>query len=168
MVSITAAPRTSARSGALMALGSMSCVQLGLAVSVHLFGEVGPLGAAWLRLAWAAVILLAAVRPRPWRFRRPVLLATVALGIATGGVTMLFMLAVARLPLVTVSALEFLGPLGVAVAPSGLEGVELVEDRGGIAVIFGGGQLDADNAACTDDSTKQEHQLSLRFVAKAD
>ena len=99
-----------------MALGSMSCVQLGLALSVHLFGEVGPLGAAWLRLAWAAVILLAAVRPRPWRFRRPVLLATVALGIATGGVTMLFMLAVARLPLGTVSALEFLGPLGVAIA----------------------------------------------------
>ncbi len=119
MVSITAAPRTSARSGTLMALGSMSCVQLGLALSVHLFGEVGPLGAAWLRLAWAAVILLAAVRPRPWRFRRSVLLATVALGIATAGVTMLFMMAVARLPLGAASALEFLGPLGVAVARGG-------------------------------------------------
>ena len=116
MVSSTAAPRTSARSGTLMALGSMSCVQLGLALSVHLFGEVGPLGAVWLRLACAAVILLAAVRPRPWRFRRSVLLATVALGIATAGLTMLFMLAVARLPLGTASALEFLGPLGVAVA----------------------------------------------------
>ena len=102
-----------------MALGSMSCVQLGLALSVHLFGEIGPLGAVWLRLAWAAVILLAAVRPRPWRFRRPVLLATVALGLATGGVTMLFMVAVARLPLGTASALEFLGPLGVAVARAG-------------------------------------------------
>ena len=116
MVSMAAAPRTSARSGTLMALGSMSFVQLGLALSVHLFGEVGPLGAAWLRLAWAAVILLAAVRPRPWRFRRSVLLAAVALGIATAGVTMLFMVAVARLPLGTASALEFLGPLGVAVA----------------------------------------------------
>jgi inner membrane transporter RhtA len=116
MVSIAAAPRSSARSGTLMALGSMSCVQLGLALSVSLFGEVGPLGAAWLRLALAAVILLAAVRPRPWRFRRPVLLATVALGIATAGMTMLFMVAVSRLPLGTASALEFLGPLGVAVA----------------------------------------------------
>ncbi len=116
MVSITAAPRTSARSGTVLALGSMSCVQLGLALSVHLFGAVGPLGAAWLRLAWAAVILLAAVRPRPWRFRRSVLLATVCLGLATAGMTMLFMVAVARLPLGTASALEFLGPLGVAVA----------------------------------------------------
>ena len=118
MVSI-AAPRTSARAGTLMALGSMSCVQLGLALSVHLFGEVGPMGTVWLRLAWAAVILLAAVRPRPWRFRRPVLLTTIALGIVTAGVTMLFMAAVARLPLGTASALEFLGPLGVAVARGG-------------------------------------------------
>src|ERR1700735_1311318 len=119
MVSTTAAPRTSARSGTLMAVGSMSCVQLGLALSVHLIGEVGPLGAAWLRLAWAAVILLVAARPRPWRFRRPVLLATVALGLATAGMTMFFMLAAARLPLGTASALEFLGPLTVAVFHNG-------------------------------------------------
>jgi len=99
-----------------MAVGSMTCVQLGLALSVPLFGQVGPLGAVWLRLAWAGVILLIAVRPRPWRFRRPMLLAAVALGVVTAGVTMLFMAAVARLPLGTASALEFLGPLGVAVA----------------------------------------------------
>jgi inner membrane transporter RhtA len=40
----------------------------------------------------------------------------VALGTVTAGVTILFMEAVARLPLGTASALEFLGPLGVAVA----------------------------------------------------
>jgi inner membrane transporter RhtA len=119
MVSITAAPRTSARSGTLMALGSMSFIQLGLALSVHLFAEIGPLGTVWLRLAWGAVILLAVARPRPWRFRRRVLLATVALGIVTAGVTMLFIAAVARMPLGTASALEFLGPLGVAVARGG-------------------------------------------------
>ena len=105
-----------ARAGTLMAVGSMSLVQLGLALSVPLFGQVGPLGAVWLRLAWAAVILAVAVRPRPWRFRRPILLAAVALGVVTAGVTMLFMAAIARLPLGTASALEFLGPLGVAVA----------------------------------------------------
>ena len=99
-----------------MAVGSMTLVQIGLALSVPLFAEMGPLGTVWLRLAWAAVILLVAVRPRPWRFRRPILLATVALGVVTAGVTMLFMAAIARLPLGTASALEFLGPLGVAVA----------------------------------------------------
>ena len=99
-----------------MAVGSMTCVQVGLALSVPLFAEIGPLGTVWLRLAWAAVILLVAVRPRPWRFRRPILLATVALGVVTAGVTMLFMAAIARMPLGVASALEFLGPLGVAVA----------------------------------------------------
>ncbi len=104
------------RAGTLMAVGSMTLVQLGLALSVPLFGQIGPLGAVWLRLAWAAVILVAVVRPKPWRFRRPILLATIALGTVTAGVTMLFMASVARLPLGTASALEFLGPLGVAVA----------------------------------------------------
>jgi inner membrane transporter RhtA len=110
---VTAKP---ARAGTLMAVGSMTCVQLGLALSVPLFGQVGPLGAVWLRLAWAGLILLVAVRPRPWRFRRRVQVATVALGVVTAAMTMLFMAAVARLPLGTASALEFLGPLGVAVA----------------------------------------------------
>jgi inner membrane transporter RhtA len=115
MIAAAAPPRSAARAGTLMAVGSMTCVQIGLALSVPLFGLVGPLGAVWLRLAWAGVILLVAVRPRPWRFRRPILLATVALGVVTAGVTMFFMAAIARLPLGTASALEFLGPLGVAV-----------------------------------------------------
>ena len=77
---------------------------------------IGPEGAAWLRLAWAAVLLLVLVRPRPLAFTRTGLLACVALGVVTAGLTLFFMAAVARLPLGTASALEFLGPLGVAVA----------------------------------------------------
>ncbi|MBA2558467.1 MAG: EamA family transporter [Propionibacteriales bacterium] len=96
----------------------MLCVQLGLAASVGLFDSIGPEGASWLRLAWAGVILLVLVRPRPRDFGRRGLLAAVALGVVTAGVTMLFMASVTRLPLGTASALEFLGPLGVAVARS--------------------------------------------------
>jgi len=118
MTIATRPARSRARTGSLLALGSMTCVQLGLALSVGLFGETGPLGAAWLRLAWGGLILLAACRPRPWRLPRQALLAAVALGVVTGGVTMLFMEAVARIPLGTASALEFLGPLGVAVTRS--------------------------------------------------
>src|ERR1700750_2972980 len=110
---------TPARPAPLMAVGSMTCVQIGLALSVPLFGQLGPLGTVWLRLAWAAVILVVVVRPRPWRFRRPILLATVVLGTVTAGVTMLFMPSIPGLPLGTASALEFLGPLGVAVARAG-------------------------------------------------
>ncbi|GAA1476554.1 EamA family transporter [Nocardioides aestuarii] len=105
-----------ARTGAAMALASMTCVQLGLAVSVGLIDDLGTAGVAWLRLAWAGVLLLVLVRPRPSSFTRSSLTACVALGTVTAGVTLLFMAAVERLPLGTASALEFLGPLGVAIA----------------------------------------------------
>lgn len=99
-----------------MALASMTCVQLGLAASVGLMDHLGAAGTAWLRLAWAGTLLLLVVRPRPSAFTRSSLVASVALGVVTAGVTILFMAALTRLPLGTASALEFLGPLGVAVA----------------------------------------------------
>lgn len=105
-----------ARTGALMAMASMLCVQIGLAVAVGLIDEIGAEGAAWLRLAWAGVLMLAIVRPRPSAFTRSAFWTCVALGVVTAGVTMLFMAALSRIPLGTASALEFLGPLGVAVA----------------------------------------------------
>jgi inner membrane transporter RhtA len=99
-----------------MALASMTFVQLGVAASVGLFDRVGPAGAAWLRLAWAGVLLLVLVRPRPSAFDRRSFVACVGLGVVTAAITMLFLAAVARLPIGTASAIEFLGPLGVAVA----------------------------------------------------
>jgi inner membrane transporter RhtA len=62
--------------------------------------------------------LLVLVRPRLRDLSRSTLLAATALGVVTAGLTMLFMASVARIPLGTASALEFLGPLGVAVARS--------------------------------------------------
>jgi inner membrane transporter RhtA len=104
------------RTGVLMATGSMVCVQIGLALSIGLMDRIGAEGAAWLRLAWAGLILLAVVRPRPSAFTRSTFMACVVLGVVTAGVTMLFMASVDRIPLGTAAALEFLGPLGVAVA----------------------------------------------------
>jgi inner membrane transporter RhtA len=99
-----------------MALASMTCVQLGLAASIGLMDQSGASAVAWLRLSWAGVLLLVWVRPRPSVFTRSSLLSCVALGVVTAGVTMLFMASVERLPLGVASALEFLGPLGVAIA----------------------------------------------------
>ncbi|MEO5832431.1 MAG: EamA family transporter [Nakamurella sp.] len=113
---MTHEPRLSpARTGALLAVASMSCVQLGLAASVGLFDRLGSAGTAWLRLAWAGVVLF--VLLRPWRIRisRSSLLVCITLGLVTATLTVLFMAAVERLPLGTASALEFLGPLAVAV-----------------------------------------------------
>jgi len=107
---------TAARTGTSLAIGSMLLVQVGLAISVSLIDDVGAEGAAWLRLAWAGLLVPLLVRPRLRALGRRALLTSAALGLVTAGITMLFMAAIARLPLGTASALEFLGPLGVAVA----------------------------------------------------
>ncbi|MDR3664380.1 MAG: EamA family transporter [Mycobacterium sp.] len=104
-----------ARNGALMTVASMMSVQLGAALAVDLMDGVGPLGVAWVRLAWAGTLMLLFVRPRPSSFTRSAVLSCVMLGVATAGFTLLFMEAVSRIPLGTASALEFLGPLAIAV-----------------------------------------------------
>jgi inner membrane transporter RhtA len=99
-----------------MAIAAIVFVQLGLAASVGLFDRIGPEGAACLRLAYAGLLLLVLVRPRRSQFSREGFRGSLLLGIAIAGVTFCFMAAIARLPLGTAAALEFLGPLGVAVA----------------------------------------------------
>ncbi|WP_020548149.1 EamA family transporter [Embleya scabrispora] len=103
-----------AATGALMAVAAMSTVQLGLALSVPLIDRLGALGTAGLRLAWAGLLLLVLVRPRRRDFTGRDLWACTLLGVVSGGLMLFFMLAVARLPLGTASALEFLGPLAVS------------------------------------------------------
>jgi inner membrane transporter RhtA len=46
-----------------MAIASMLCVQAGLAVSIGLSEQLGAEGVAWLRLAWAGLIVLILARP---------------------------------------------------------------------------------------------------------
>ena len=104
-----------ARSGAFMAVAAMCSVQLGAAIAVGLIDDIGSVGAAWLRLFWAGILLLIIVRPRPSSFTRSAFVAAALLGVVTAGITVLFMMSVERIPLGTASALEFLGPLGVAV-----------------------------------------------------
>jgi inner membrane transporter RhtA len=107
-----------ARVGTLMAIASMLLVQIGLAVALGLVDDIGVAGTTWLRVSWAAVILLFLVRPRRRDFSPAALRACVVLGVVTAGTALFFMAAISRLPLGMAVALEFLGPLGVAVARS--------------------------------------------------
>jgi inner membrane transporter RhtA len=94
-------------------VGSAIFHYLGPAFAVLLFARVEALGVAWLRIA-AAAIVFAAWR-RPWRalarIDRPTL-------VAWGGVLALmnccFYLAIDRLPLATVAAIEFLPVIALA------------------------------------------------------
>jgi inner membrane transporter RhtA len=91
---------------------------LGPAFAVLLFAEIAPLGVAWLRIASAAVIF--AVWRRPWRYYRALgtadRRAVIMLGIVLAAMNACFYVAIDRLPLGTVGAIEFLGPIGLAAA----------------------------------------------------
>lgn len=99
-----------------MATASMLCVQLGVAFSVKLSDHLGPVETAALRTGCAGILFFALVRPRLRSFTRGQLLSCGSLGVATGGLMVLFLCAVSRIPMGTASALEFLGPLSVAVS----------------------------------------------------
>jgi inner membrane transporter RhtA len=98
-----------------LAVAAMLSVQVGAALSVRLFDEVGAGGTAWLRLTAGAVIFLLISRPTVRGLAWPDLRAALILGVATGLITTSFLAAIERIPLGTAVAIEFLGPLGVAV-----------------------------------------------------
>ncbi|MFJ9772711.1 EamA family transporter [Kitasatospora sp. NPDC101157] len=98
----------------LLCLVAMFLVQTGIALSKPLFGPLGVSGTTFLRLGFAAAILVAVTRPR-LRDKRPRDLAAAALlGVASAGMTYLFAGAIDRLPMGTAATIEFLGPLAVA------------------------------------------------------
>ncbi|MHA7282510.1 EamA family transporter [Arthrobacter sp. TMS2-4] len=92
----------------------MLSIQLGSALSMDMIAAVGPAGTGWLRLSLGALILLALVRPPLRTIRRQDVPTLLALGIATGLMSIAFLAAIEHIPLGTAVAIEFLGPLTVA------------------------------------------------------
>jgi inner membrane transporter RhtA len=89
---------------------------LGPSFAVLLFAHVNVLGVAWLRIASAALVF--GVWRRPWRLLRNSheWRLLVALGVVLAAMNSLFYLAIDRLPLATVGAIEFLGTIVLAAA----------------------------------------------------
>jgi inner membrane transporter RhtA len=89
---------------------------LGPAFAVLLFAHVSVLGVAWLRIASAATVF--AFWRRPWRSlggqSRTQLSTLLALGVVLGLMNASFYIAISRLPLSTVGAIEFIGPITLA------------------------------------------------------
>jgi inner membrane transporter RhtA len=101
-----------------LVLGGVLSVQLGAALATTLFADLGPGGTVLLRVGFAAVVLLALWRPTTrglsavqWRY-------VVLFGLALAGMNWAFYGALDRIPLGIAVALEFVGPLGVAIAMS--------------------------------------------------
>jgi inner membrane transporter RhtA len=91
---------------------------LGPSLAVLLFSRVSVLGVAWLRIVTAAVVF--AAWRRPWRaiarLTRPQRWTLLGLGVVLALMNAVFYLAVDRLPLATVSSIEFLGTVVLAAA----------------------------------------------------
>jgi len=89
---------------------------LGPSFAVLLFAHVGVLGVAWLRIASAALIF--AVWRRPWRVLiegdSRTRMLVVALGVTLALMNVSFYLAISRLPLATVAAIEFVATIFIA------------------------------------------------------
>jgi inner membrane transporter RhtA len=90
----------------------------GPGLAVLLFAHVAPLGVAWLRIATAAAVFV--LWRNPFRYFRSLAPATrravLLLGVVLALMNVSFYLAIARLPLATVGAVEFLGPIVLAAA----------------------------------------------------
>jgi inner membrane transporter RhtA len=97
-----------------LAVVAMLSVQLGAAISVGLFDEIGIAGTAWLRITLGAAGFVLIARPRYWHWTGRELRAPILLGVVSGGMTLAFLAAISLLPLGTAVAIEFLGPLTVA------------------------------------------------------
>ncbi len=134
-----AAARVASAPGYSYFIGSAVFHYLGPAFAVLLFSLVAPLGVAWLRIATAAGVY--AAWRRPWRRLRDVDAATVrtivGMGVVLGLMNPCFYLAIERLPLGTVAAIEFLPVLALAAlgVRSGRNGLALVAAAGGVYLL---------------------------------
>jgi inner membrane transporter RhtA len=98
---------------------AMLTIQSGASIAKQLFPLIGPEGTTALRLGFSALVLWLVFRPwrslpsgrRDWQ-------AILTYGICLGGMNILFYMAIERIPLGIGVALEFTGPLAVALFSS--------------------------------------------------
>jgi inner membrane transporter RhtA len=143
---------------ALVLVSSLS-LQLGTALAKTMFAVVGVVGVVVMRTVFSALVLWTVTRPkvraysaRQWRY-------AVLLGLTSCGMFLAFYAATARIPIGVAVAIEFLGPITVAVVGVrraahlvwpllAYGGVLLLSPLHGLGHLDGAGALFALLAAC--------------------
>lgn len=130
-----------------LVLVAVASVQVGSALAKGLFDDLGPGGTVLLRVLFAAIVLGALWRPTLRGVSRGDLALVAAFGISLAGMNFAFYSALDRIPLGVAVTLEFVGPLGVAVAGSrrAADFLWVAMAAGGILLLAdpGGGGADA-------------------------
>ncbi|MBT2342315.1 MULTISPECIES: threonine/homoserine exporter RhtA [Pseudomonas] len=97
---------------------AMASIQSGASLAKSMFPVVGAQGTTTLRLIFASIIMLILLRPWRARLTAQSLRTVIVYGMALGGMNFLFYMSVRTVPLGIAVALEFTGPLAVAIYAS--------------------------------------------------
>jgi len=100
------------------ALLAMVSVQTGASIAKTLFPLIGAVGTVALRIGFGTLVLVIALRPWRTRISRTNWQPLAVYGVSIGVMNLCFYLALSRIPLGIAVALEFTGPLAVAVFAS--------------------------------------------------
>ena len=117
---MTTSPRslTSALFPVGLLLIAMASIQSGASLAKSMFPIVGAQGTTTLRLIFASVIMLLILRPWRATLTTKSLRTVIVYGMALGGMNFLFYMSLRTVPLGIAVALEFTGPLAVALYAS--------------------------------------------------
>ena len=102
----------------LLLLVAMTSIQSGASLAKGLFPAIGASGTTALRLSLAALILCVLMRPWQAKLSLKSCRSLLAYGVALGSMNLLFYLSLQTIPLGIAVALEFTGPLGLALLSS--------------------------------------------------
>ena len=128
-----------------MLLVAMMSIQSGASLAKSLFPVVGAQGTTALRLIFASILMVLILRPWRASFTASSIRSVLIYGIALGGMNFLFYMAIRTIPLGIGVALEFTGPLAVALLHSrkATDFVWIVLAVIGLALLIPMGQTDA-------------------------
>jgi inner membrane transporter RhtA len=102
----------------LAVLGSVTALGIGTSFAKQLFPQVGSLGTTALRVGFSALLLLVLWRPWRWPLSRADASAILRYGVALGFMNLLFYMSLRTIPFGVAVAIEFSGPLAVALVSS--------------------------------------------------
>ncbi|WP_447628082.1 threonine/homoserine exporter RhtA [Enterobacter intestinihominis] len=97
---------------------AMMSIQSGASLAKSLFPMIGAPGVTALRIALGTLILVVVFKPWRLRFKKEQRLPLLFYGLALGGMNYMFYLSIKTIPLGIAVALEFTGPLAVALFSS--------------------------------------------------
>jgi inner membrane transporter RhtA len=131
----------------LLVVAGLACQEVGAAIAVLLFPQVGPLGMVMLRLVFSALVLLAIARPALRGHSRSAWTGVALFGVVLATMNGLFYLALERLPLGVTVTIEVLGPLVLSIVAARRASAWLwaIVAFAGVVALGGGGwdRLDA-------------------------